>query len=252
MTTNTIDRALQILELFDDKQPVWSVENACKSLGFTTSTGHRYFKSLTKTGMLYSFEPGQYTLGPGIVQLDRQIRRHDPLVTAAQGEMLSLAQKCGDNTIVLLARLYRDKVMCVHEEFLQRRPFNISYERGRLMPLYRGSVSKVILANMSSSALRLLKKKGRLTDSNSSEPFNSAELREIKSQGICITEGEVDPGVKGIAVPIYQKNQTVTGSLSLVVKSDRGDIDRLIEPLIMSRKTIEASLAMNSIPGLSL
>ena len=45
----------------------------------------------------------------------------------------------------MLCRLYRNQVMCVHQETTPVPPdFAIGYERGRPLPLYRGAASKII------------------------------------------------------------------------------------------------------------
>ncbi len=247
MTSKTSERILKILELFGDEKFIWSVEEAAEVLELKVSTAYRYFKSLKDSGMLHKHSSGQYVLGPAIVQFDRQIRLHDPLISASREEMQYLAKEYGDNVIVLLARLYRDNVMCVHQEYSRQLPFQVGYDRGRLMPLDRGAASKVILANITPWSLKSIKKNTATysTDAKLS-PEQRVELREIREQGYCITVGEVDPGMKGLSVPIFRPNQTVEGSLSLVVSAERSEEDKLLSALTFSRKRIEAQLAINA------
>lgn len=246
MTTTTADRVLDTMSLFSGEHAEWTVEDAAERLHLPVSTVYRYFKSLTRAGLIHPYVPGHYSLGPAIVQFDRQIRLHDPLVTAARDEMSSLARKFGNESVILLARLYHHDVMCIHQTYHERPPFAVSYERGRLMPLDRGAASKVILANLNSRALRSL-------SASRGEPEPSAsikdvalrkELRAIRTQGYSITQAELDTGLMGIAVPIFASDQTIDGSLSVVVPGSREDRDFLIENLIRTRKAIEAALAI--------
>ena len=84
MAMTTSDRVLAVLNLFTLEQPEWTVEGAAGALNLAISTAYRYFRSLTKAGLLVAHTTGRYLLGPAIIQYDRQIRLHDPLITAAQ------------------------------------------------------------------------------------------------------------------------------------------------------------------------
>lgn len=136
---STADRVLGVLELFSGDKPEWTVEEAAEALSLPVSTAYRYFRSLASSDLIVSYTAGRYVLGPAIIQLDRQLRLHDPFITAAKPEMINLASEVGGDTVVLLARLYLDKVICVHQEEIGQLPGDVSYQRGRPMPLDRGA-----------------------------------------------------------------------------------------------------------------
>src|SRR4051812_39843863 len=112
----TADRMLSVLGLFTLEHSEWTVEDAARELDLTLSTAYRYFRSLTAAGMLIALSTGRYVLGPAIIQYDRQIRLQDPLITAAQPVMKDLTEALPVDAVVLLCRLFRDQVMCVHQE----------------------------------------------------------------------------------------------------------------------------------------
>ncbi|MEG8220725.1 helix-turn-helix domain-containing protein [Sphingomonas sp. HH69] len=244
----TADRVLGVLELFSGDQAEWTVEEAAEALQLPVSTAYRYFRSLSKSELIVAYAAGRYVLGPAIIQLDRQLRLHDPFVTAAQPEMAKLAATIGGNAVVLLARLYHDKVICVHQEEVGKLN-GISYQRGRPMPLDRGAASKVILANINAKSMRAISdfkpRKGggeeRLIDDEL-----RVKLRQIRQQGFAVTEAEIDEGRRGIAVPVFRPDQSLEGSLSLVVEQARCDQASIIEALINARKSIEAILAIRA------
>lgn len=247
MTETTSDKVLGVLDLFLGDQAEWTVEEAAAALGQSVTTTYRYFKSLLRSGLLNAYVPGRYVLGPGIVQLDRQIRLHDPLLNAAQPEMERLAVNVGGAVAVLLARFYHDGVMCVHQIHGDRPLRSVSYERGRVMPIDRGASSKVILANLSPRALRRLQESGGDgAPPMQLSPSQKADLKAIRTRGVCITEAELDDGVRGIAVPIFQPDRTIIGSLSLVVPLDRPGVAEMVEQLVLTRGAIEAAVAIRA------
>jgi DNA-binding IclR family transcriptional regulator len=218
MTTS--DRLLSVLGLFTIERPEWTVEEAAKELGQAASTTYRYFRSLSTAGLIVAFATGRYVLGPAIIQYDRQIRLRDPLTTAAQSIMKRLTEQLPEHTLILLCRLFRNQVMSVHQESAEKPDFAVSYERGRAMPLFRGASSKIILAHMTPRTVKALYEEHAAKFAQASLGKNWDEtkerLRTLRSTGVAIAQGEVDPGMCGIAVPIFDAD-SVIGSLSIVV-----------------------------------
>jgi DNA-binding IclR family transcriptional regulator len=218
-TDGSGDRLLAVLALFTAEQPQWTVDGAAARLGVSTTTTYRYFKKLTKAGLISPVSGAGYTLGPAIIQMDRQIQISDPMLKAARSVMLDLAGFAAEGSTVLLCRLFHDRVMCVHQIMGRGPQEPVSYQRGRLMPLYRGATSKIILAHLPARTLKALFARdadeiagaGLGTDL---EGFRRA-LAVMRRAGLSISRGEIDPGRVGIAAPIFDQEHTVLGSLSL-------------------------------------
>jgi DNA-binding IclR family transcriptional regulator len=217
----TSDRVLSVLSLFTIEQPEWTVEEAASTLNLAMSTAYRYFRSLSKAGLLVAHATGRYVLGPAIIQYDRQIRLHDPLTTAAQPVMKRLTERLPPHTVMLLCRLFRNQVMCVHQEAAERPDFAVSYERGRPMPLFRGAASKIILAHMPLRAVKALygDHAARFAQAGLGKSWKDVKdrLRTLRNAKASITRGEVDPGMCGIAVPLFEAQESIVGSLSVVI-----------------------------------
>lgn len=215
---STANRLLAILDLFTLDRPDWSIDEASVAMAMPMSTIYRYFNSLTKNGLIATNGGGRYILGPSIIRYDRQLRLTDPLVRSARAEMDRLAQSVAGRAVVFLCRLFGNKVMCVSQASSGEAPFTISYERGRPMPLFAGSASRVILANLSPAKIQSLYR-------HYSEEFArrglGADLREVRetlravrTEGCFVTVGEVDAGMRGISVPILF-NDKIIGSLTI-------------------------------------
>lgn len=222
MAVTTSDRLLNVLGLFTTERPEWTVESAARQLDLAVSTAYRYFRSLTKAGLIVASVTGRYVLGPAIIQYDRQIRLLDPVMTSAQPIMTRLAQQLPLNVILLLCRLFRDQVMCVHQEARERPHFATSYERGRPMPLFRGAASKIILAHMAPRTVKTLylANAGQFKQAGLGARWDQVKLRlrELRNAGVAITQGQLDPGMVGVAVAVFDPAEAVIGSLSLVLE----------------------------------
>lgn len=219
--TTTSDRLLSVLGLFTVENPEWTVEDAAGALGLAVSTAYRYFRSLSKAGLIVAFAAGRYVLGPAIIQYDRQIRLRDPLTTAAQPVMKRLTESIPGHTVILLCRLFRNQVICVHQETADKPELAVSYERGRAMPLFRGASSKIILAHMPVRTMKGLygEHAAKFASAALGKNWDEAKerMRALRTAGFAITQGEVDSGMCGIAVPLFEPAGAVVGSLSTVI-----------------------------------
>ncbi len=223
------------MQLFDLNKPVVSTAELIEVLGVSRATVYRDLAQLERAGFLERVSQRGYALGTQIVELDRQIRLADPLLGASQPLMRAMARQTGG--VVLLCRLQANKVMCIHQEPGPGATF-VSYERGRAMPLYRGATSKIILANLPETAIDALWVRDTSAITESRLPSSLSALKKYLSQlrdaRLCVTGGEVDEGVTGLAVPLLDGSKLL-GSLSVVIQTDSLNA--------VNRKKIEAELA---------
>jgi DNA-binding IclR family transcriptional regulator len=248
---STSDRLLSVLDLFDLEQPDWSVDEAAAVLGLATSTTYRYFASLTARGLLAPFANARYVLGPTIIRYDRQLRLTDPLISAAESELQRLARLEPGRTVAFLCRLLGGQVMCVQQASVGDPSFAVGYERGRLMPLFAGSASKVILAHLPPRQLRA--HYGREPAAFSGAKLGTswdevrATLRAIRDAGYAVSTGEVDPGMRGVSVPLVDQANAVIASVNVAGPQrvlDSSTVERLAKGLRKAAVGIAKELAL--------
>ena len=240
------DRLLSVLGLFTVEQPQWTVDDAAKQLGVSGPTAYRYFKRLTGAGLITPVSGASYTLGPAIIQMDRQIQVSDPVLRAARGVMHTLIPRAGDGSALLLCRLFHDRVMCVHQVLGRGPQAPVSYERGRLIPLFRGATSKIILAHLPARTVKSLFEQNAAEIARDGlgktlEEFR-ASLASIRRAGVAVTHGEIDPGRVGVGAPLFDRDRNILGSFSFALPAARADdalIAKLTPPLIAGAREIE-------------
>jgi DNA-binding IclR family transcriptional regulator len=239
------DRTISVLKLFTLARPAWSVEEAATALKVSDSSAYRYFAVLTDAGLLTPAAHGRYVLGPAVIQYDRQIQLTDPLLRTAKPVMARLLQFAPPHTTVLLCRMFRQTVLCIHEIVDTPGTTRVSYERGRPMPLFRGATSKIMLPYLPSRELR------RIYDA---DPAGAAAIGEtwdefrkaitlIRKAGHAVTHAEVDPHSIGIAVAILDDSRRPIGSLSYVIPdSEERAVVRLLPLVAGGAREIEQEL----------
>ena len=227
-------KMLSILDLFDRASPVWTAEAMCDQLGCSASTGYRYISELCAAGLLTRISGG-YVLGPRIVQLELLMREIDPISRIGRPLIQELVKQTGCD--VLLANMYGDQIVNVlHERGVEHLP--LSYDRGRPHPLFRGAMSKSILAFVPRSrAQRVYNAHSALAAASgmggSWREFWKT-LSKIRKQGYAESHGELDPDVIGIGAPVFNGDEVI-GSVSIGCSRARLALlnkERLIELLL--------------------
>lgn len=241
------DRTISVFKLFTLEKSEWTVEDAAVALHVSTSSAYRYFSALTDAGLLATVASGHYILGPAIIQYDRQIQLTDPLLQVAKPIMADLMRFAPTNSAVLLCRIFRETVLCVHQAIEADRQTPVSYERGRPMPLFRGATSKIILAHLPLRDLRRLYDAHRASIEEAAlgegwEVFRKT-LATMRKAGHAVTYAEVDPGRIGIAAPILDSHSRVLGSISYVVSaSEERAISRLVSLATTGAREVEQGM----------
>jgi len=219
---SSLGRMLGVLDLFDDKHLTRTAEDISAQLDVSLPTGYRYVRELTGTGLLRRGAGGTYLLGSRVIELDYQIRVADPLLAVARSVMRELAEVTGCD--VVLGTLYGERMITVHQAHGSE-GVSASYGRGRRLPLFRGMLSKTLLSALPRAQLR------KLYEHHAEEavavPFAQdwdgllANLKQIRSRGYALTEGELDPGLVGIGVPVVSRTDSTIAALGLVMTRAR-------------------------------
>jgi DNA-binding IclR family transcriptional regulator len=226
-SAGSLARMLQILELFSEKEPVWSTAALIEALEASRSTGYRYIKTLHDAGLLTTVRNGYYSLGPRIIEMDLQIRQTDPLTLASHGVLEDLVDKIGHSALLLTA--FRDSVLCVGESRAPQSPEN-RFSRGQRRPWFQGAGSKVILAHLPHHRLKAIyaRQAGEIEDAGLGSTWGvfRKTLGEIKKDGYILTMGEFNPGVYAVAAPILTDQKTALGSVGVAWDENvRRDVD---------------------------
>ncbi|MGE4338699.1 MAG: IclR family transcriptional regulator, partial [Pigmentiphaga sp.] len=196
---SSLEKMLSLLDLFASCNAALSLEEITRRTALPQGTCYRYVRALAKAGLLIN-SGGGFTLGHRIIQLDYQIRQADPLIGAARKHLANLARAGGGTAIACC--LYNDTVLNIHTEESAASP-GMTFGRGRELPLFKSSSSRVILASLSRFRLKQLFERypqapGRPTEW---KPFYQ-QMNAIAKHGFAISRDELGSGLVGFAARI--------------------------------------------------
>lgn len=220
---STADRALDILLMFTEAQPVLSGNAVADRLGVARSTAYRYLQSLVGSRFLEEAPGGGFRLGLRILEIARLARRSYGLSEIALPEMTTLSEAVRET--VLLTRRVGDLVVCVDRAEADGQPVRISYEVGSTLPINAGASALVLLAwSPVDETRRLLAAADlrRFTPATLTEVDALMErLTQIREMGYSVTRAELDPDVLGIAAPIRDQQDRVVAAVSVAALASR-------------------------------
>jgi IclR family acetate operon transcriptional repressor len=220
---STADRALDILLMFTDEQPVISGNAVADRLGVARSTAYRYLQSLVGSRFLEEAPGGGFRLGLRILEIARLARRSYGLSEIALPEMTALSAAIRET--VLLTRRVGDLVVCVERAEAGGQPVRISYEVGSTLPINAGASALVLLAWSPADETRGLLAAAdlhRFTPSTLTDVDAVMErLAQIRQTGYSVTRAELDPDVIGVAAPIRDQQDRVVAAVSIAALASR-------------------------------
>ncbi|WP_372660134.1 IclR family transcriptional regulator [Hydrogenophaga sp.] len=242
MTTTT--NVLQVLQMLKQGSYRVGAADVMKQLQVSRATAYRYLRELESAGLIEGASAGEYVLGPTVIELDRLIRKNDPLIAAATDIAKTLSERTGGT--VLLCRLHGHKVVCVHQVRGSKGPPKVSYERGLAMPLFRGATSRIILAHMEPARVQAIVAEHQDELLGAKLPTApdalARRLAQVRADKVCFTRGEVDRDALGCAAAIQHSG--LLGSLSVVLARSAApsDPERLADQVLRAALRIEGRL----------
>ncbi|QTH40700.1 IclR family transcriptional regulator [Cohnella sp. LGH] len=242
-----LDRAMKIIELFDEHCMEYKLTEISSAMNLHKSTVHALLKTLqAHQYIVQDEESGKYRLGMRFVEKGQLLLNHFDIREIARPHLRALSAETGQTTHLVIMDgkegIYIDKV--------EGQKAAIRYSRiGRRVSLHSSAVGKVLAAfrpieeQMQMMAGYTFVKHTDKTIDNI-EAFMK-ELEEVKKQGYAIDNEENEPGVRCAAAPIYNHNGKVIAALSvstMVAHVDDLELERLIAMLQEEKSRISRQL----------
>lgn len=204
-----VARVAAILRLLSPAEPTVGLAEAAEGLGLGKSTTHRYLTSLENHGFLKRVEGARFTTGPLMDQLGALAMTRWRLTEAAAPIMQQLASTTHQTAVLsvwggmgpVITRTTEDDTQVVH----------ISVRAGSTLPL-QSAQGLIFLAYLADQ--RLVETVLATAAADGSNDL-AQRVQEARERGMAIYE-QVVSGVRAIAVPIFDRDDAITGVLALV------------------------------------
>ena len=199
----SVDNALRLLLLFEEKQQVRLTE-AATYLAVASSTAHRLLAMLQYRGFVRQNQSTRaYEPGPALGSIAFAIMRQMDVRSRARPALERLNKEFGET--VHLGRLEGQYVSFL-DSIESTRAVRVSSRVGRALPAHATSSGKATLSQMSSEELRRLyphEALDRIADNTiTSRTKLERALETVRRRGYALSNEESEDGVASVAVPV--------------------------------------------------
>lgn len=190
-------RVLEILFMFNEDQLEFTIEDIAKYHGISLPSTYRYVSLLREMHLIQTSKHGGIMLTPRVLELSAAAEQSLDLEGIANPVLNRLMLATGE-TAFMMKRYRYEAVFVVSAQ--PDRALTLSFRSGKSMPLTHGAVAKVLLA-FAPSGFRQNYMSQKINSPKERENLTK-ELALISSDGFAESEGEVDEGIWGCAVPV--------------------------------------------------
>lgn len=245
--TQSLHRAIAILDCFRDFQPELGVREIARQLELHPSTVGRMLATMTSLGILsQDKESHRYRMGSKVlkwgevytsnVDLRAQARPYLEQLHSVTEETVSLDIPDGDSRICI------ERIESPHSLRWVARI-------GERMPYYASASGKVLLSFMPAAQQEKVLKMPlqQLTPNTTTDPqLLRRELESIQKRGYAVSQGERVEGVCCVAAPIFDGVNRIIGAINISGPSTRFSKEKIQK---YARLVMKASTALSQTMG---
>jgi len=222
-----VERALQILECFDDENPERGVSEIAQVVGLHKATTHRIITTLLNFGYMERSPDGQkYRLGIRLTELGLKVVRQMDLRREAEPYMRQFVTEWDETCD--LSIFDRGEVFYI-EVLRGSRALTIAAAIGQRLPAYCTASGKLFLAYLSPTTLESIlgqKMTAFTVNTITSPEAIRNQLGTTRQVGYAIDDEELEVGIYAISAPIFNRQGNVIAAVGSPCPVSRMTPDR--------------------------
>lgn len=223
-----VERALQILDCFDDENPIRGVSEIAQAVDLHKATTHRIVTTLLNFGYLERADDDQrYRLGLKLAGIGFKVIGRMDLRREAIPYMTQLVEQWDE--VCDLSIFDEGRVFYV-EVLRGSHALTISAAIGQRLPAYCTASGKLFLAYLSPEEVdTLLSEPLRAYTGNTITSKNALrqQFDTIRIQGYSLDDEELEAGIRAIATPIRNHTGDIIAAISIPGPTRRMTDDRI-------------------------
>ncbi len=219
----TIEKASEVLALFEREHAEWGVREVAEALGLAKSSAHDLLTSLEQVGLLGKNDEGRYRLGWRLVTLSETLLATTELRREARPIMEELADQYRET--IHLAVLDDTKVVYV-DKLEGKQAVRVELTAlGTRLYAHCSALGKVLLAYQPEESVKRIIKVEGLPRFTANTITDAAELEQtlakVRRQGYATDQEEILPDLCCIGAPIHNHTGQVIAAVSMSIPAYR-------------------------------
>lgn len=244
----SLARGIAVIRSFDAEHPAQTLSEVAKRAEVSPASARRFLHTLEAMGYVRA-DDRRFTLTPRVLELGFSYLSALTLPEIMQPHLERLSRAVGES--VSAAVLAGSKIVYV-ASVPTRRIMSIGITIGTSFPAAATSMGRVLLAALPEADARERIGAGPLESFTETTMTDVAalldELARVRDQGWAIVDGELEAGLRSLAVPVRGKDGLVGSAINISTTASRDSLERMREFMLPraleSARAIVAELAL--------
>jgi IclR family transcriptional regulator, pca regulon regulatory protein len=236
----SIERAFSVVLAFGRESSRLTLSQVAERTGLTRASARRFLLTLQSLGYVGS-EDRHFFLRPRILDLGFAYLSSVPVFEIVEAHMEPLVHQIQESSsasvldgteVIYIVRVPTKRIM------------SVQIDVGTRLPAYATSMGRVLLAALAPEQLDNYFRNARMERLTPTTVTNQRDLRsaldQVREQGWCLLDQELEVGVRSVAVPLHDSSGHVFAAMNISTNATRVATEKLVgEYLPLLRKAAE-------------
>ncbi|MDR9754825.1 pca regulon transcriptional regulator PcaR [Pseudomonas sp. SZMC_28357] len=233
----SLARGLAVVQAFQERKRHLTIAQISHRTEIPRAAVRRCLHTLIKLG--YATTDGRtYSLLPKVLTLGHAYVSSTPLAVSAQPYLDRMSDLLHE--ACNMATLEGDDILYIARSATTQRLISVDLSVGGRLPAYCTSMGRILLAALDDSSLGEYLERADL-QAKTSRTLHTPEtllecLQQVRQQGWCIVDQELEQGLRAIAVPVYDASGQVVAALNASTHAgrvSRSDLEQRFLPALL-------------------
>ena len=221
----SLQKGLEVLTSFDRAHPKLTVSEAARLTGTSPASARRSLLTLHALGYL-EYDGKLFWLLPKTLLVANAYLSSRPMPNILQPLLDRLAERTRESASV--AKLMGEHSIIVARS-TARRSLTVGLRIGSRLPAYCSATGRVLLAGLTPRTA-------------TSVDAVLAQVESCRSLGYAVCDGELELGVRSMAIPVFNRDGATIAALSIAVRADRMTIEELKTAFLPTLRRAQSQL----------
>lgn len=233
----SLARGLAVIHAFEERKRHLTIAQISHRTEIPRASVRRCLLTLMKLGYVTT-DGRTFSLLPKMLTLGHAYLSSTPLAVAAQPILDRLSDRL--NEACSMATLEGDEILYVARSSIPLRLVSMDLSIGSRLPAYCTSMGQILLAALDDAALEEYLENADLQRRTSKTLTTRDAIRqvvqEIRQQGWVISDQELEPGLRSLAVPLRDSAGQVHAALNVGTPASRvtrGEVETRFLPVLL-------------------
>ncbi len=234
----SLARGLAVVQAFQERKRHLTIAQISHRTEIPRAAVRRCLHTLIKLG--YATTDGRtYSLLPKVLTLGHAYLSSTPLAVSAQPYLDRMSEQLHE--ACNMATLEGDDILYIARSATTQRLISVDLSVGGRLPAYCTSMGRILLAALDDASLQDYLDHAEL-HTKTSRTLTTREalfecLQQVRQQGWCIVDQELEQGLRSIAVPVYDASGQVLAALNVSTHAgrvSRSELEQRFLPSMLS------------------